>query len=187
MALDVALEIGGGGTLLDLCAGIGGLALATLWRGRVDEHDITCIERNPQYIKIGKRLLPEARWIEADAFTLPDLNLGLFDHIISNPPFGHIPISTSPPRYKGKEFDLAIIDLAADYTDHGVFILPQSHSPFLYSGHYFKPNPAPKITKFLKETGHSLDVGIGIDTSVYKKDWKTTNIVCEVVILNRND
>lgn len=188
MASDVALEVCSDSTLLDLCAGIGVLGLSAVWRGRVKESDLTLIEYDPAYITVGKRLLPNANWIQADAFTLPDLNLGRFDTIISNPPFGsQVKISKKPPRYTGAEFDLAIIDLAADYTDHGVFILPANHSPFLYSGQrYFRPNPATKIKKFMEQTGHQLDCGLGIDTSIYRDDWKTTSIVCEVVVLYKD-
>lgn len=185
MAMDVAFDVWGP-KVLDLCAGIGALSLAAVWRGQVNESDITLIEFNPSYIEVGRRLLPEARWIEADVFTLPSLGLGRFDTVVSNPPFGrHVKISTPPPRYTGGEFDLAVIDLASDYCDRGVFIVPQRHAPFRYSGQQcFRRDETGPVGKLIEQTGLHLDVGIGVDTSIYRDAWKTTSVTCEVVVMS---
>ena len=54
--------------IIDLCAGIGVLsyAIQNLHKNRDMELDIVCVERNPQYVEIGKKILPNATWIEAD-------------------------------------------------------------------------------------------------------------------------
>lgn len=162
-AMDVALEVGGG-RVLDLCAGIGTLSYAcTLRRSDVD---ITCVELNPAYVELGKRIIPEAEWVCANIFDLPDL--GKFDYVISNPPFGNIKDAGDTPRYKGKEFQYKVIDIAADLGENGVFILPSQAAPFRYSGApYFEWRPAQKYETFSKQTGIELDVGIGIDSTVY--------------------
>lgn len=45
--------------------------------------DITCVELNPHYVEVGKKVVPEATWICADVLDpfLPDL-LGQFDFAI---------------------------------------------------------------------------------------------------------
>lgn len=80
--------------IIDLCAGIGVLSYAAQLecsdRSRCYA-DITCVELNPHYVEVGKKVVPEATWICADVLDpfLPDL-LGQFDFAIANPPFGRI-------------------------------------------------------------------------------------------------
>ena len=168
--------------IIDLCAGIGVLsyAIQNLHKNRDMELDIVCVERNPQYVEIGKKILPNATWIEADIFELP--GLGRFDMAISNPPFGRIKADGKPPRYTGPEFDFKIIDLAADLADFGAFILPAGSAPFMYSGRpFYERYENNKYKRFFKDTGIYLDVGSGQDTSIYKDSWKGTSVMTEVV------
>lgn len=64
LAWDFSLEVGKG-NVIDLCAGIGTLAY-TVWhrnRHRYDEDSrprFVCVERNPHYVEIGRKILPEA-------------------------------------------------------------------------------------------------------------------------------
>ena len=70
MAYDFALFAGRHGVCVDMCAGIGILTYAAKIRDSWEKnitHQI-CIERNPDYLAIGKRLLPEADWILGDMF-----------------------------------------------------------------------------------------------------------------------
>ncbi|GGS37722.1 hypothetical protein GCM10010205_79500 [Streptomyces nojiriensis] len=48
------------------------------------------MERNPEYVAVGKRVLPDARWICADIVTMDTKTLGLggFDYAVANPPYG---------------------------------------------------------------------------------------------------
>lgn len=164
-ALDVALEIGRpGARVLDLCAGIGTLSYASSlrWTGL----DITCVEINPAYVEVGERIVPEATWIEGSIFDLPDL--GHFDVVLSNPPFGRIAGSGPAPRHKGAAFEFKVMDIAADLADYGVFIFPAMSAPFRYSGaQYFDRSPGREYSKFEKDTGIRLDIGIGIDSTSY--------------------
>lgn len=187
MALDFSLDVWGG-RVLDLCAGIGLLGLACVWRRCVAEENLVCVELNPDYIAVGKRLLPKATWICADAFALDWAILGRFDTIISNPPFGKVSRTAKGPRYTGSDFELCLMDMAADHADRLVFIVPQMSSPFKYSGrpHYERLGNE-KTDRFFEQTGLFLECSTGIDTSIYKDEWKTTSIVCEVVCCETED
>jgi predicted RNA methylase len=56
---------------------------------------MTCIEYNPHFVELGRKLLPKVNWIHGNAYdqqlldklveNLPDKK---FDLMISNPPFG---------------------------------------------------------------------------------------------------
>lgn len=55
MAVDFAIDAGGG-RIIDLCAGIGMLSYAIWQRSRFNESrpQITCVERNSDYLEVGK-------------------------------------------------------------------------------------------------------------------------------------
>ena len=93
LASDFSLEVSGY-RVIDLCAGIGMLSYFYWYHGlepkiAPEKVEIFCIERNPDFVEIGKKLLPEATWICAD-ITKPGLlsSIGTFDMAISNPPLG---------------------------------------------------------------------------------------------------
>lgn len=171
LASDFALEVGGP-RIIDLCAGIGTLARACWNRQAWDRHngepplDIVCIEANPDYVAVGRKIAPFATWICASIFNLPD-GLGRFDYAISNPPFGRIKRDGDGPTYTGSEFEYHVIDIAASIADQGAFILPQFSAGFTYSGNDgpFEFTPSTKYASFVKSTGIELGPGIGIDTS----------------------
>ena len=87
------------------------------------------------------------------------------------------------------------IEIASKIADYGCFILPQGSTPFKYSGQPFfidlrekTPGYNPynqevprKVQKFINETGLNYEFNLGIDTSVYKDDWKGVSPICEVV------
>jgi len=170
MAETFAVEVGGhdGFTLIDLCAGIGCLSYVVWarsqgWSGGPSR--IVCVEKNPDYVAVGRKVLPEAEWICADVFDLPDL--GRFSFAISNPPFG------SGGPVKGVSLDLNVVAVAAQIADHGVFILPQASSPFRYSGEQgFKAEPGKAYEKFHDKTGHTLEPNCGIDCDQWRGDWR---------------
>lgn len=142
LAYDLALDVGGG--RVDLCAGIGALAHAASVRAayRSEITELVCIERNPTYCPIGRKMVPQARWINADIFDWRDLDLPRFDYAISNPPFGKVRRSGNAPRYSGPEFEFHVIDIAAELADYGTFLVPQQSAPFSVSGrpyHQTKP------------------------------------------------
>lgn len=178
LARDAALDVAGSGRVIDLCAGIGSLSLAVFWRGHYNRRDLgtplelVCVELNPAYVEVGRKMLPEARWICGSIFDLPG-DLGHFDTAISNPPFGRVKRDGNAPRYSGAEFEYHVIDIASDLADYGMFIVPQVSAGFQYSGahHYERRDEVPKYATFHTKTGITLDAGCGVDTSVYEDDW----------------
>lgn len=187
LASDFRIDVCGD-RIIDLCAGIGVLSFMAYhysWGGYGDKKPhITCVEINPAYVMVGKKLLSEAAWVCEDVFDFPALMSAgkRFDHAIANPPFGRVPSSGRGPSYTGPEFEYKIIDLASQIAEAGTFILPQGSAGFRYSGApYYRRQDNSKYLKFHKQTGIHLDAGCGVDTSVYKDDWKGSSIVCEIV------
>jgi hypothetical protein len=183
LARDFAVEVTGR-RIIDLCAGIG--RLSYLIKAAADFSrqplELTCIEINKDYVEVGRKILPEARWIHADVLDLPKLALSEFDCAIGNPPFGAIRTDTKIPRYKGSNFEYAVIDLASDLADYGVFIVPQGSAPFQMSGTSgFRPTTSQKYEAFVKSTGISLQPNCGLDTSGYDHLWRGTSPRTEIV------
>jgi predicted RNA methylase len=183
LALDFTVEIQGR-RIVDLCAGIGCLSLAAYWRaGFGNPREIVCIEKNPDYVAVGRKVLPEAKWICADVFELRALDLGRFDCAISNPPFGSTPRDARGPRYTGRAFEYHVIDLASDIADYGAFIVPQSSAPFAYSGErHYREAESDSYRTFRESTGIELLPNCGIDTSLHLGSWRGVAPKTEIVI-----
>lgn len=185
MAFDFTIDAigqgGYGGRIIDLCAGIGMLSYVC-WHRSDRRAKITCVERNPDYVAVGKKILPEAEWILADVLDVLDMDLGRFDVDISNPPFGAIKRERNSPRYTGKDFEFHVIDIAAHLADRGTFIVPQMSAGFKYSGSgYYQRREDGKAVKFQELTGLHFEAGCGIDTAFYINDWKGVSPMCEIV------
>lgn len=182
LARDTILEVEPRGRIIDLCAGIGALA-SEVWdkaRWRDERLEIVCVELNPEYAAVGKKLLPEATWIVGSIFDLPDL--GHFDTAISNPPFGNIKRDGEKRRYTGSKFEFHVMDLASDLADYGVFIVPQQSAGFQYSGRQmYERAESADYTKFSEQTGIVLEPGCGADTSIYLNDWHGVSPMVEIV------
>jgi hypothetical protein len=130
---------------------------------------------------IGKRVLPEAEWICADALQYsPDR---FYRVAYGNPPFGKINTSEAfVGRYTGGEFEYKVIEHASKFSSYGVWIVPQGSAGFVYSGvHCYERRESGKYKKFSEQTGSTFEAGCGIDTSIYRDQWNGTNVVCEVV------
>ncbi len=141
---------------------------------------MTCVEQCEEYVKVGRRILPDANWIHADVFTA---GLGQFDTAVSNPPFGAIKGDKFEGKYTGGQFEYKVIELASRIASYGVFILPQMSAPFRYSGERnFRREEADKAKKFREQTEIELHPSCGIDTSMYVSDWKGVSPICEVVV-----
>lgn len=166
LALDVVLFAGVSGEsrkVVDLCAGIGALGLAAWWRSDC-RAEVTCIEVNPAYVAVGRKLFPEARWICADINDLP-AGLGHFDSAIANPPFGRM-TRINGPRYRGVS-DLSVVDIASDLADWGTFILPASSVPFQYSGRpMYREQDSSAYRAFREATQIALSAE-SVDCAVY--------------------
>ena len=188
MAFDFAIDAQGK-RIIDLCAGIGALAFATYHRHIRTNPEIVCIEKNPDYVAVGKKLLPEATWICADVFDLDSLNLGQFDCALSNPPFNKVYRSGSAKTYTGSKFEYHVIDIASTLADYGVFILPQMSSSFVLSGgrNYYKDRENKTAVEFEKLLNITMECGIGIDTEVFADEWKSKVPTTEIVTIEFKD
>lgn len=187
MAFDVAIDIYGT-HIIDLCAGIGILSYAAWCRSAWGKRRarITCIERNPDYVAVGKKLLPEATWICADVLDILDMGLGRFECAVSNPPFGGVQREgRQSPGYSGTAFEYHVIDIASRLADHGTFIVPQMSAGFRYSGaRNFERDKEGKAVEFQKGSGLHFDIGCGVDTEFYRKSWKGVSPLCEIVYVD---
>lgn len=186
LARDFTIEIGGR-KIIDLCAGIGTLSFYYYHYNSHNEKapQITCIEYNPEFVEVGKKVFPEATWICGDMCDEQLIkSLGKFDMVIGNPPFGKIKsnCSSSWLSYKGSEAEYKCVAIGKHLARNGTFIMPQSSCPFMYSGiNEIKYTTNDKLEKFKKETGIVLGPNCGIDTSRYKDDWKGANPTVEIV------
>ncbi len=194
LARDAALDVySAEGRVIDLCAGIGSLSLAAWWQGYYERRDsgktleLVCVELNPEYVEIGRKMLPEATWICGSIFDLPDL--GHFDQAISNPPFGNIKTGGDwRGKYTGSKFEFRTIEIASQIADCGMFIIPQQSAGFRYSGaQYYEHSDDGKISadqyqRFSQQTGIRLDAGVGVDTSVHDDDWHGVSPRVEIAI-----
>lgn len=188
LARDFSLEVAGD-KIIDLCAGIGGLAFAYQQKRFFDKEnlEITCVEINPDYIEVGKKILPEANWIQASIFDIPLVKE--YDCAISNPPFGNIPRhGKTSPRYTGSEFEYHVMDIAAHLADYGAFIIPQGSASFKFSGNrHYKKMTDGKFIKFEKKTGLTMGTSCGIDCDVYRDEWRGVSPAVEVVCIEFED
>ncbi|WP_277903855.1 methyltransferase [Enterobacter hormaechei] len=182
LAWDFILDDGCSGDCIELCAGIGRLSYYQFLRNNPTH--ITCVELNPEYVQIGKRVLPEAEWITGDALQYtPDR---FYRVAYGNPPFGKINTSKAyTGRYTGSEFEYKVIEHASQFASYGVWIVPQGSAGFRYSGvHCYERYEKSKYQKFTSETGLTLEPGCGIDTSIYKDEWNGTKVICESVCVD---
>jgi predicted RNA methylase len=184
LARDFAIEVNGGAsddiTILDLCAGIGALSYFCSGPGR--QH--VCVELNPDYVRVGRAVMPDAVWVCADAFDVSQyLQLGPFGWVISNPPFGAVP-SPRIGKWSGADFELRLIEHASMLAPLGTFIVPQGSAPFTYSGRgeFLKVAADHKANKFQEVTGIRLESNCGIDTAQYRGDWHGVAPIVEVVV-----
>ncbi|WP_316227852.1 methyltransferase [Bradyrhizobium sp. SZCCHNR3015] len=181
LALDFSVELAGR-RVIDLCAGIGTLSLAYFLKCQIaGAPQIVCVEKNPDFVAVGKKVLPEATWITADIFDLQEI--GRFDCAYGNPPFGATPrMSKRSARYSGSEFEYHAIGVAADIADYGVFIIPQMSAPFSYSGQpSFTKMESERYRAFVRQTGIELGPNCGIDTSVHAREWHGVSVAVEIV------
>lgn len=175
LAPSVACYANGTETVIDLCAGIGCLGLWCWWLSG-SRAQVTCVEVNPAYVEVGRRVFPEARWVCASVEKAAAL--GRFDCAIANPPFGKT-ARIAGPRYSGED-DLAVVDIASDLARWGVFILPSMSVPFEFSGRQaYQARPSAKYDRFAARTGIELTCE-STDCSVSRGDWRGVSPSIEV-------
>lgn len=184
MASDMRFDMPGHGTLVDLCAGIGRLAYfagGQFYYEPADYSRIVCIEKNPAFVEVGKRLFPEAEWICGDILD-PAIRrrIGTFDSAISNPPFGTTTKSEHrAPRYQGAEFDLKAMDVAATLAPYCWAIVPADRAHWdQYQG---LPRQSKRADAFTKATGHPLYRFSNVCAKHYQDQWRGVSPNVEIV------
>jgi hypothetical protein len=185
LGLDTALFASRHGNILDLCGGIGCLTTSLLWRDHYDKNikSITLLEKNPDFIKIAKKLIndPRVKFVCGDAFDkdlldslVADLPDQRFDSIISNPPYCKAKLPNSWLNYSGA-LDLCAVEVCLRYAKSGYFILPVSSVPWKFSGErFYQEHIGRELQRFIKanqDIPHNFYCD-GIDCQVYAEDWK---------------
>ena len=200
LALDAGKYIGGDGRLVvDIGAGIGRLAYAVLCANWWDTRQVqvTAVELNPEYVAVGRRLLPEVTWVQGDMYDVALWqNLPRFDKAISNPPFGQVltDCDTTWIGYRGPA-GLMAASIGLQVARLGVtMILPQTQTPFRYSGappgtNVYTENNTGYLKRFLAgrpalEWHHS---SLDTEQPGYKSGWRGAAPVVELVTLRDRD
>lgn len=164
--------------VVDLGAGIGALAWA-VWQRSEGKADLTCIEWNPEYCRVGEKLLPEARWINRDMFDQSLWEeLGSFDYGISNPPFGRVAGDkttrswlkmTNPTHFCVAELILRHCRMG------GTLIFPSNDLPYREGTfHEFKETReyTRPLQRFLKAYPDAILGSLSWRLDEYKGDWR---------------
>lgn len=186
LAKDFRVEAQGHNTIIDLCAGIGHLSY---WlQDWIKWHDLelVCVEIDPEFVEVGKVLVPNATWICEDILDPQFLSLfqnKKFNLAISNPPFGkNLSMKETPHlNYSGGSFEFKAIEIASKIARNGAFIIPQGSSPII---HYPEPgqstiNDSKEYEKFNLQTGIHVEANCGIDANGHH--WKGASPKVEIV------
>lgn len=185
MANDLRIDMHGHGSFVDLCAGIGRLAFFAGGQAMYDEcrhryERIVCVEKNPAYVAVGRRILPDAEWICGDIFD-PEVirQIGRVDQAVLNPPFGSTTKSPfEAPRYRGADFDLKAMDLAATLAPSCWAIVPRDRAPWDWRGNR---EESPRATRFHNATGLDLHRFSSVCPEYHRDGWRGTSPAVEIV------
>lgn len=101
---------------LVLYAGVGamGLLIQSVKQGV----EITCVEQDANLIAIGKRLLPEAKWVQADPYEFKETRNRSYDLVLSTPP--------NEFRSNGYGYEKALIDSLKKITKNIIHFIPST-------------------------------------------------------------
>lgn len=209
LAWDHALFAYGVGHVVDIAAGNGLLTYALIGRDIHEGHlkSVTCIEMNPVYHQLSKRLLEPLSGYTCSSDPIKincvlgnifdqriwtSITSGLtdqkFTHAIANPPFGNLSkedkaLAEPWLNYTTKR-DISAIELAWRHSHGASFILPTGSVDFRYSGHHrgFERIPCNALDK-LRKANPNMFLAMeadGIDCSIYRDEWRSTKVNVEV-------
>ena len=178
--------------VLDLCAGFGILSHQKFLRMRAYGNplpEVTCIEINPEYVEIGRKLFPEAEWICIDVLDVDRVLAGRrFDEFYSNPPFGAIskPSWGDRPGRKPVRWEYAVAEIGMRYAEHGTMICQQGITSWKMSGcQSFVEVDNPVYKKWSGESGLVLANNCGIDCS--HTPFKGANVTVDICVVERTE
>jgi hypothetical protein len=187
LAKDFRVEAQGHKSIIDLCAGIGHLSYWMQDWIKWENVKLVCVEINPEFVAVGKVLVPNATWICADIldpeFPTKYLDNETFSIAIANPPFGKNMAmkKTTHLNYTGGSFEFKTIEIASKIARSGAFIIPQNNSPII---HYpergqSSSNHSKEYLKFNNETGITLECNCGINANGH--EWRGASPKVEIV------
>lgn len=196
LACEAAMYVGGNGRrVVDICAGTGRLAYAVLaangWQPQAVQ--VTAVEFNPEFVRVGQRLLPEVDWVLGDCYDLSLWqSLPRFDEAISNPPFGKVvtAYTTDWVGYRGPA-GLTVAAIGLQVARLGIkMILPQTQTIFRYSGadprYGAHSDSYPGYLKKFMAQRPDLEwdhTSLDTEAEAYKSEWRGAAPVVEVVSL----
>lgn len=193
LARDLSIYAPDGGTLIDLCAGIGTLAFHCTGGYSQSHTRVVCVEINPDYVEVGRKIVPNAEWICGSVFDLPeDIRTFDWDCVVCNPPFGR----SSDVPVAGVTYDLNVLAVAVQLSWYGVVILPQESCPFVYSGHNgYDRRPSRAWAQFNAKCGGRNVAGLdnidlmcsSIDCAQYRGEWKGISPNVEIVMYDLDE
>lgn len=152
------------------------------------------MEINPDYIAVGKRVVPEAIWIQADVFSPQAAALIAgghpFDFAISNPPFGRVGRNRNlshPVPVHGSPIELNVLAVAAKLARCGAFILPQDSCPFKFSGQDFHEyRGSETFNRFRRRCSIDLSCS-SIDCDYHRADWRDVSPTVEIALYDLDE
>jgi predicted RNA methylase len=172
--------------VLDLCAGYGILSYRQWERwGNETRPAVTCVEINEEYAAIGRQIFPEAEWIVADVFDVPEILKGRqFEEFYSNPPFMPVPKGRRKQHPTAPSVPHAVAEIGMRLcTNGGTMILPRGATNWEYSGRQSYTNTQnARYESWSRETGLTLAANCGIDCTYYD-GFDMTNIVVEIALV----
>ena len=185
------------GNIIELCAGIGSLSYWLLeydqFSGRrpsgwmsAEIENLTCVEINPEYVTVGKKIIPGANWILGSVLNeslIKQIQFG--DCVIANPPFGAIRSDEDRTwiRYNMKAyFDLNVVAIGTQIANAGCFILPKGRTSYDMDKHEHITNEL--HDNFKKATGFMLELG-SWDLKEFQNDWIGAKPIVEFVTFEK--
>ena len=196
LALDACAYVGGDGRrVVDIGAGIGRLSYAVLcanlWNPR--QVRLTAVELNPDYLRVGRRLLPQVEWVEGDFY-----DQGLWQRLppfaeaVSNPPFGRVVTECALDwiGYRGTA-GLTVATMGLKVAELGItIILPQTQTPYAFSGrrsgeNVYRRHHSRHLKAFLQQHPQLEWHHSSIDTEQpsYKGGWRGVSPLVEATSL----
>jgi predicted RNA methylase len=175
---DVAREltywaVSPGDRVLDLAAGVGSLSRACAYYG--DNIEVVAVELCHEFIEIGKRIAPEARWVQGSIYDQKLIQrLGKFDAVVSNPPYSIKVEKQDWLSYNGAS-ELMAAEVALRAGKDATFIMPANSVPwhFDHMGCYNERWDNRHLVNFVRANPDARFSNLSVDMGIYKDLWKS--------------